>query len=68
MILMILGAASYTIGILAAGWYGGYVGLIGAITAAAGGAMIAMQIKTKEDADGKNGDAGYSKGRDDRKV
>ena len=33
MILMILGAASYTIGILAAGWYGGYVGLIGAIAA-----------------------------------
>ena len=68
MILMILSAASYTIGILAAGWYGGYVGLIAAITAAAGGVLIAMKIKTKEDADGKNGDAGYSTGRDDRKV
>ena len=68
MILMILGAASYTIGILAAGWYGGYVGLIAAITAAAGGALIAMKIKTKEDSDGKNGDAGYPKGRDDRKM
>ncbi len=68
MILLILGAASYTIGILAAGWCGGYVGLIGAIAAAAGGALIAMKIEIKEDADGKNGDAGYSKGRDDRKV
>lgn len=68
MILLIMGIVSYAVGILAAGWYGGYVGLIGAIAAAAGGALIAMQITTKEDADGKNGDAGYSTGRDDRKM
>lgn len=48
MILMILGAASYTIGILAAGWYGGYVGLIAAITAAAGTHRILCEAKFRQ--------------------
>lgn len=66
--ILFIGIASYAAGILAAGWCGGYVGLIAAITAASGGALIAMKIEIKEDADGKNGDAGYPKGRDDRKM
>lgn len=66
--ILFIGIASYAAGILAAGWYGGYMGLIAAIAAAAGGALIAMKILIKEDADGKNGDAGYPTGRDDRKM
>ncbi len=46
--ILFIGIVSYAAGILAAGWCGGYVGLIAAITAAAGTHRILCEAKFRQ--------------------